>query len=739
MKLTIGKKLALGFGLVLVLAAIMGGVALTGLNRLFGIIKNTTNQQAPKVTYATAVERYALSTILEEKEYLIAPNSKIHEEAKANIQNIYSYLDKVDEIGKRFRDEDILKDSKTVREATEGYERLFNKGVELIQGKKDSEEIMRSAGITVCDLSSSYAQDKHMQLKEATEANKPAKEIQRISLNLQTSILIMQGAFQTRLSEKNYIIYKKQSDLESLGEQLAALMGLYDKLELTTVTEINKEKINKARDATKKYKTAVDDWVKLNRELENALAEMKALGEKVVETARNQETRIINQVTEDGMASAKTARTSIIFALLMAFAAIIAGIIISIIITRGIVNPLRIVVDRANEIAGAAGDLTATVPVGSSDEIGDLAKTFNRMLAGLKTIVVRILGTAGSVSSSSQQLSSAAQQTNASVEQVASTVQQLAKGSQTQAQRYEEVSKVMEGLHASISQGARSAQEAASASSQANQSAQKGADTVKETVLTVEKLFESTTATSEAIQKLSQRSEQIAEIVEVISNVADQTNLLALNAAIEAARAGEAGKGFAVVADEVRKLAESSARSAAEIGTLIKETVKDTQQAAQSMKDTFGQVYKGKEVVAKTQEAIESILEVNQNVASQLQQISATSQQMSSGAKQVVESMAEVAAIAEEASSSSQQASASTQQMSATMQELASSAQSLAQMGIELNSLVAEFKTDEQEKVRELELHSPKSRQVPPSVGHRLAEARKKMEKVKQKGSAAKE
>ncbi len=555
--------------------------------------------------------------------------------------------------------------------------------------------------------------------------------------------LIEQDVLRIQRSEKNLVLATTSEDIqtheaniekyeEAMNQRLDALYSI--------ATQEGRGDIDKIKKAYGDWKAVYlqvkdlsrkgerDQAQELSRGQGRPLADEIDVATANIQERNNQLMAEAQEIVESNYSSSR----NLIWVILGV--AIVVSIAVAFFVTRGITRPLRLVVNRMNEVAGAAGDLTATIAVKSQDEIGEIVNAFNKMMGGLKDMVTNISGNAAGVSASSQQLSAAAQQTNASVQQVSSAIQQLARGAQTQAQRVQETTKVMEEFNSSIAQGANSAQEAASAASQSNQSAQKGAETVRNTIAVMDRIENSTTASSEAVRKLMARSEQMAEITDVITNVADQTNLLALNAAIEAARAGEAGRGFAVVAEEVRKLAENSSRSAAEIGKLIKETTGDIEAAVTNMEANTQEVTSGREMIGNAGAALEEILQASQNVASMLQQISAASQQMSSGAQQVVKSVEDIASIAEEASSSTQQASASTQQMVATMQEMASSAQSLAQMGIELNNLVSEFKTGEEKKIVNPEPHASITQRVTPMT-QRLAAARKRMKEVKKPSS----
>ncbi len=315
-------------------------------------------------------------------------------------------------------------------------------------------------------------------------------------------------------------------------------------------------------------------------------------------------------------------------------------------------DSFRKLIEYMKELSGVAEAIAVnnlTVTVDPKSEKDTLGKSFKTMVTNL-TGMIRQLG------DNSDQLVSAATE-------ISSSSEQMARGAQDQTQQVTQVSTAVEEMTATIVESSKNAGEATSASKTASDTATEGGEIVSNTISGMQTIASVVRESAESIAKLATSADQIGEIIGVIDDIADQTNLLALNAAIEAARAGEQGRGFAVVADEVRKLAERTGKATGEITGMIKGIQEETEEAVKSMESGIQEVDKGRDLADKAGNSLNEIVNVSQRVMDMIQQIATASEEQSTAAEQISKNIEHVASITKETATGAEQSASAAEQL----------------------------------------------------------------------------
>jgi methyl-accepting chemotaxis protein len=329
---------------------------------------------------------------------------------------------------------------------------------------------------------------------------------------------------------------------------------------------------------------------------------------------------------------------------------------------RGIRKPVRSLVESAERIG--SGDLTVSLNYVVKDEIGQLYGAMAQMTDKLKVMIAGVLESTHSVADAAGQIST--------------STEQMAAGTQEQTSQAGEVASAVEEMTKTIIENSRNASSAAETAKNAREAAEKGGTIVAETVSGMKTIADVVKVSAETVQELGKSSQQIGDIIGVIDDIADQTNLLALNAAIEAARAGEQGRGFAVVADEVRKLAERTTKATKEIASMIKKIQVDTEGAVASMEEGTKRVDDGIKLADRAGASLEEIVQISQRVTDMISQIAAASEQQSSASEQISKNVDAISAVTGETASGTQQ--------------IARAAEDLSRLTEELQAYVAKFR-----------------------------------------------
>ena len=632
--ISVNMKLALGFGLVLTLTLLMAISDWLSLDKLI----DRSNWMSDITRLNSSLTNLRVARL----QYMLTDGD---EAAAQNVQtNLDAFVVQQKQLIASFKSPENLK--------------LLNEQHEIIKQYQSALVTMRKAYVESAvsrdemDQYSKVARDA-MDLLKSRVMQSSASEQDRFE-QLETLTTVREKFLVARYQVRAYIAAQttanEQAARQQLNEAIASLTALN-----TYFVASAPETLRTLDDALAHYQHALQVYADTDKTITDMRKEMTDYGSGILNRS---DALYTIQLERRDNESANANTIQLVSTLLV----LLFGILAAVIITRQITRPLRETLEVVERIAG--GDLSHNLRVTRRDDLGVLQQGIARMGTTLRELIGGIRDGVTQIASAAEELSAVTEQTSAGVN--------------SQKVETDQVATAMHEMAATVQEVARNAEEASEAAVVADQQAREGDKVVGEAIAQIEKLAVEVGQSSEAMDHLKRESDKIGSVLDVIKSVAQQTNLLALNAAIEAARAGEAGRGFAVVADEVRSLAQRTQKSTEEIEALIEGLQSGTRQASSSMDSSRTLTHSSVELTRRAGEALGSITRTVSTIQGMNQQIAAAAEQQSAVAEEINRSVLNVRDVSE--------------QTAAASEETAASSTELARLGTHLQTLVGRFK-----------------------------------------------
>ncbi len=501
-----------------------------------------------------------------------------------------------------------------------------------------------------------------------------------------------QGAFL-----RQYVLAKGSDALSSLEKEQAAIATSLQRLEEIASPGTMQDLLAELIEANANYSDAVARVISLvdDGKVDSAIPilniEVRNVHNKLSTAANEMLVYNKERFTETQLETGKQVEQVTIILMAISIISIVIGIVSVIIIIRVVIMPLKKLAGAVDQIA--TGDLTVDdVVVKSKDEVATIATSFNVMKSSLRELISVANQNAEQLSVISRELTTSTAQVSSTSTTVASSIEQITESTQGSSQIAIDTSVAMDETAFGIQNIAESTQTVHNEAQNTQAVASKGLVTIADAKEQMQDIYSSTKLTTELISKLIAHSEQIQSISNVITDITDQTNLLALNAAIEAARAGEHGKGFAVVADEVRKLAEQSKSSANLIVNLTSEILHETKNVEGAVAESLQRVEAGVKVIEVAGDSFNQITGAVENMTMRIADASAVTEQISAATEEVSASVSELASNVSGVAGNTEEIAQQIGEQVASIQEINAVSTELEIKAEELAQAIAKFK-----------------------------------------------
>ena len=646
-KLSVSQKSFTAPVIILLMMVVTAVVTFVSNSTIESNVDEITNQLSPMAETTAQIEKGVFKLRLTSYQYLQFRDERYVEQFKKDFGDLRGHVMK---FAQSTTDPAWLKILESGKAIDANYDKTFNQ--ELVPLTLDIEMMLEE----ITSRGDQIEGDNQLLITEAMDrgANEVILELATVSADVMTSRVIMSG-YNYKNAETVMTVAKDHITLGMLGIERA--------IELTK-NSASKAQLQQLWSDVRDLGETYDVFHEKATFRQQAFDRMNGLGDELVILAEKLKAEVFEEQVTHGASALSSVTTSKVTAVTMTLIATVIGLFVAVIVTRGIMAPIRQTNDMLRDIAQGEGDLTQRIKVTSEDEIGQLGNYVNQFMEKLRGIISNVMDVTYQVSAAAEQLSI--------------TTKETSSGIHTQQQETAHVAAAINQLSSTVSEVAENADDASQAADEANKHAVKGASDVRNTIAAINELADSVGNAASTIGELKMNSENIGSVVDVIKSIAEQTNLLALNAAIEAARAGEQGRGFAVVADEVRTLAQKTQDSTGEIENLIATLQSGADSAVTAMNSSQTTTSKTIDQATEAGQSLELITSSVETINRMNTQIATTALQQGQVASEVNQNISRISDISEQSAQASN--------------EMAAASDQVARLGEQLNALMRQFK-----------------------------------------------